>query len=182
MFAAGYSLYWFNGGPDFATRYWFPALVAFVVLTVRGAQSAAERLNASASSHPSPCGLRVAAFVASASLCAFPTVMPWRAMTKYYHYRGVSGAVRDLARTHRFGHALVLVRSRDRADYQSAFNLNPPTLESDAPVYAREVGRAHTEVLVRHFGDRRVWVIARRPGESRLTVAAGPLPPGTIPP
>jgi hypothetical protein len=183
VFVLGYSTYWFSGGPDLGARYWYPLIVPLAGLTVRGAQALTARLTQSGRlSHP---GARVGSVLLAASVVAALTMMPWRAASKYYRYRGVGGQVRALAVSHGFDGALVFVRSQDPEDYQSAFVLNPPTLDDAATIYARDVGPQHSAAVVAHFPDRVVWLIGRGlPGASdpmAFEVIAGPLPPGTVP-
>jgi hypothetical protein len=129
-------------------------------------------------------GARVGALMLAASVSALVVMVPWRAATKHYHYRGVSGEVRELARKAGFDHALVFVRS-DVRDYQSAFNLNPATLDGADTIYALDVGPSNRNVVVARFSDRPVWVIARPHPTSTsrgpLEVVAGPLPAGSVP-
>jgi hypothetical protein len=175
----GHSAYWFSGGPDLGARYWYQAVIPLIVLTVRGAEAVARRAS---TRHPSRMH-RVGVFVAAASLSAVITVLPWRSVTKHYHYRDVSGEIRRLAKQHEFERALVFVHTRDRAVYQSAFNLNPRTLADSATVYAFDAGRTHRQAVVRHFENRPVWVIGPLSHtDTRLGVLAGPFPPGTVPP
>ena len=182
-FLAGYSTYWFSGGPDLGARYWYPLIVPLAALTARGAQMVATTLGPrSAGRHT---GMRVGVFILAAGISAAVTFIPWRAVTKHHGYRGIDGDLRDLSAARAFGRALVFVHSDDPADYQSAFNLNPGTLESDAlTVYARDVDGASRRAVVAHFPDRPVWVVAReKDGDVRLPwkVIEGPLPPGTVP-
>jgi hypothetical protein len=180
-YVIGYSAYWFSGGPDLGPRYWYPAIIPMAALTAFGAQmliAALRRQNAA--SQPAA---RTAAFIVAATMCAGIVMVPWRAATKYYRYRGVGGEVRALAESRRFEHALVFVRS-DRRDYQSAFNLNPNTLHDSATIYAYDAGAAHRAAVVAHFPDRTVWVIGRSgsdPTRAPLDVIEGPLAPGTVP-
>lgn len=175
----GHGAYWFSGGPDLGPRYWYQALIPLVVLTVRGAGAVGLRVGRD---HPLRM-YRTGVFVAAACLCAVFTVLPWRSATKYYRYRDVSGAIRLLARQHRFEHALVFVHAQDRAIYQSAFNLNPRTLGDSATIYAFDAGRAHRQAVVAHFSDRPVWVIGPvRDGDTQVGILAGPFLPGTVPP
>ena len=182
MFVAGYNVYWFSGGPDLGARYWYPLVVPFAALSARGAQMLAERIRSPVSFSG---GARVALVLALASLVAGSTMIPWRAATKHYRYRGVTGEIRALAAEHGFEGALVFVRSPNRRDYQSAFSLNPPTLERAGTIYAFDAGPPSRAAVVRRFGDRPVWVIGRSHPEPRgaasFFVIAGPLPPGTVP-
>jgi hypothetical protein len=182
-YIAGHSFYWFSGGPDIGARYWYPLLVPLAALTARGAQMAVEQLRKSdACGAP---GARVGVVILVACVSAGVVALPWRAATKYYEYRGITSEVRALAEAHRFEHALVFIRSGDRADYQSAFSLNPPSLEGTGTVYAWDAGAAARARVVAAFPDRPVWVIERRPpgpeGEGPFVLTAGPLPPGTVP-
>jgi hypothetical protein len=179
----GYSAYWFSGGPDFGPRYWYPLMVPLATLTARGAQMASDRLQRRRPR--SHAGARIGVVILAASVSAAGVTLPWRAVTKYYRYRGIGGEVRMLAAARGFEHALVFVRSGDR-DYKSAFVLNPATLDGPATVYAFDAGAANRAAVVARFADRPVWVIGRPRAsaekEGPLEVIAGPLSPGTVPP
>lgn len=182
-FIAGYSLFWFSGGPDLGARYWYPLLVPLAALTARGAQMLAAAC--ARTGRLSLSGARIGAFMLVLAIGAAVTMLPWRAATKHYRYRGISGEVRALAASAGFGRALVFVRASERADFQSAFNLNPATFDGLETVYAFDAGPEHTAAVVRALADRPVWVIGRAdvaPGEpAPLVVIAGPLAPGTVP-
>lgn len=177
VFVLGYSFWWFSGGPDLGPRYWYPLLVPLAALSVRGACLLAESVSLSNA------GARVGAMIAVASLSASATMIPWRAATKHYRYREIGGQVRELAAKRGFGRDLIFVRSAARSDYQAAFNLNPPTLDSPRAIYAYDAGPEHRAAVVSHFPDHRVWVIGRQaPGRfSDFDVLSGPLAPGTVP-
>jgi hypothetical protein len=182
-FVLGYSTYWFSGGPDLGARYWYPLLVPFAAITARGTQMVSAELRGRGTSHA---GARVGALVLAAIVGAAVTTLPWRAITKHYRYRGISGEIRELASSQRFEHALVFVQSEaNRRDYASAFVLNPPTLDDPATIYAFDAGPAHRATVVAHFSDRQVWVIGRvrrdSDGQARFAVIEGPLAPGTVP-
>lgn len=184
IFMAGYSLFWFSGGPDLGARYWYPLLIPFAVLTVRGAQMTASVLS-DRCAIGSP-GARIGVLLLAATVAAAVTMLPWRAVTKHYRYRGITGEVRVLAEANGFGRALVFVRATDRADYQSAFNLNPRTLDGPEAVYAIDAGPEHRAAVVNGLPDRPVWVIGRREssspgGAAPFVVLSGPLAPGTVP-
>jgi hypothetical protein len=157
--------------------------VPLAALTARGAQMVSAKLHGRGGlSHA---GARIGALMLAASMSATFTMLPWRAVTKYYRYRGITGEIRALAASHRFLHALVFVRS-ERRDYQSAFNLNPKTLDDPETIYAIDAGPAHRAAVVTRFSDRPVWVIGRRrasgANNAPFDIIAGPFPSGTIPP
>jgi hypothetical protein len=85
--------------------------------------------------------------------------VPWRAVGKYRHYRGMRADVRQLARVHEFGRSLVLVRGANHPDYASAAVYNPINLSADAPVYAWDASVKIREDLLRAFPDRAVWIL-----------------------
>lgn len=166
----GHSFYWFSGGPDFGPRYWYQLLVPLVTLSVVAAMSIRDRVAA------------VVPFVVAAVACAAITFVPWRSVTKYHHYRDMSGEVAHLAAEAGIVDGLVLVRPAGPRDYAAAFVLNPPTLRHGATIYARDADSTNTAAVVTAFPDRPVWLIGR--GETAgtpFTVLAGPLPPGTVP-
>jgi hypothetical protein len=181
-FIVGYSAFWFSGGPDLGPRYWYPLIIPFAVLTARGAQMLAAVL--AVRGGVTHAGARVGVLVLVASVGAMVTVLPWRAATKHYRYRGIGGEVRALASAHHFEHALVFVRTAARDDYQSAFVLNPRTLDEPGTIYAIDAGPESRAAVVRRFADRPVWVIGRRDTASvarPFDVLEGPLAAGTIP-
>lgn len=172
---AGHSSYWFSGGPDYGARYWYQALLPFIVLTVRGVQILQQRLIARGTAKLA--ASRVTVFVMAASFIAFINIIPWRSLGKYYHYRGMSGDVNRLAQDHNFGVSLVFVQSQDQEDYASAFVLNPSTLKEPKTIYARDAGPAHNEALSRYYPNRPTWFVGRSPIDGdHLRVLAGPLP------
>lgn len=173
----GYQVYWFGGGPDFGARYWYQALVPFVLLTVRGVREARRRLRASEAPPGERASSRLGVFVAGATLVALATFVPWRALGKYHDFRGMNADVERLADRHGIRGALVFVREAEDYDYPRAFILNPPTLASDGTIYARDLGPEVRRQVEAHFPSRPVWIIAgtgdpstgfeivRRPGE-----------------
>jgi dolichyl-phosphate-mannose-protein mannosyltransferase len=175
-FAAGYSCYWFSGGPDLGPRYWYPCIVPLVILTLRGAVGLVERWSPAGSQ----VGPRLALALTGASLMALLTMVPWRAATKHYRYRNIGGDLRRLGDERGMAGGLVFVRSDRREDYQSAFNLNPAPLTGRGPIYAWDHDSAGRERVVQAFPDRPVWVVQRREGGFEVT--AGPLPAGRSPP
>jgi 4-amino-4-deoxy-L-arabinose transferase-like glycosyltransferase len=182
-YLAGYSLFWFSGGPDLGARYWYPLITTFAALSVHGARHLGVALERrGAVSHPDA---RVAAVLVAATIGAAVTMLPWRAVTKHYRYRGVGGEVRALAQSAAIHEALVFVRTSERADYQSAFVLNPPSFEHRGTIYALDAGPAANVAVVARFPGRTVWVIGRVPasadGAHPFAVIEGPLPPGTPP-
>jgi hypothetical protein len=173
----GMSLYWFSGGPDFGPRYWYQMILPATVLTVRGAQALASRLEQNGISRAS--SQRVWAFVALASLLGVVNLIPWRNLDKYHHYRGMRPDIRKLERDYHFGQSLVLVRGPSWPDYASAFSFNPPTFDRDAPgpIYARDLGAESNERLRSYYANRPVWVVAGPTQTGKgFELVEGPLP------
>lgn len=147
-FPLAYFPYYFSGGPDFGARYWFPAIIPLVVLSIRGMQSIAELAN-----------MKVWVAVAALCLMTLGTYVPWRAADKYHHYRGMRADVRELAAERGFGADLVLVRGKRFPDYASAFAENPIDLQSEATIYAWDRDLETRAAVLREYADRRVWII-----------------------
>ncbi len=137
---AGLNFYWFAGGADFGARYWYLVILPGVVLTLRGAQVLSARMQAATMPPEAPS--RVWAFVALATVVATLTFLPWRGLDKYWHYRGTSSAMRELAREHNFDRSLVIIRGYPWPDYASASFLNPPVIapDSQGPIFALDPG------------------------------------------
>jgi hypothetical protein len=159
-FAAGYSAYWFSGGPDLGPRYWYPAIVAMALLTVRGALVLVERWRAV----DARSGARMVAALGTATVLATLVALPWRASVRHYRYRDVTGEFRRLAAAPALRGTLVFVRGELRADYQAAFNFNEvPLGRSPAPVFAWDRGEASRERVRRAFPGRPVRFVGRSP-------------------
>jgi 4-amino-4-deoxy-L-arabinose transferase-like glycosyltransferase len=176
----GLNIYWFSGGPDFGARYWYAAFVPLLVLVWRGAETLAAHFE------EPEARARVWALAALATLSGVLNVVPWRSLDKYKNYRGTRADIGRLAAQHHFGRALVFVRSRQWPDYACAVPYLPPRFDREAPgpLYVQDLGPALNEKVVRYYSDRPVWVLDG-PTKSRggpVRVAAGPLPPGTVPP
>jgi hypothetical protein len=146
----GFSTYWFSGGPDFGARYWYLMLVPLLMLTLSGIQYLERET-----------GQRIRVLATVFVLCGGVVVnyMPWRAIGKYVHYRGMRPDIRQIAVDYKFGKDLVLIRGLRHPDYASAWIYNPLRWDSDEPVYASLENPALREDLVRAFPGRRIWIL-----------------------
>ncbi|MHC4470136.1 MAG: hypothetical protein ACYTDY_00205 [Planctomycetota bacterium] len=149
------SLYWFCGGPDFGARYWYLMLVPLLVLTVRGIERLEEKLG---SEEGEGSMVRVRAAVLLLGALALVNFFPWRAVDKYYHYRGGRPDMPRLAEEHGFGRSLVLVRG-SYDDYVSTFNHNPVDFRGDVPLYAWDKSPEVLAELVAAYADRPFWIV-----------------------
>jgi hypothetical protein len=166
-----YFFYYFSGGPDFGARYWMLMIVPLVALTARGLLWLAD----------SPAGARVTVAALALSACAVVNYLPWRAVDKYYHYRGMQPGVRTLAKSHQFDGAIVLVRGRQFPDYASAAIENPIDLTSRAPIYAWDRDAAARAATLRAYQDRPVWILeGPSVTKSGFRVVEGPLPAAVV--
>jgi len=172
-----YAPYWGNGGPDFGARYWYLVLLPAVALSARGLEGLEEQLGTADHRH-------VRATAAAAALCglALLTYFPWRALDKYHHYLRMRPDVPALAKSHRFGRSLVLVRGERFPDYASAAIYNPLDLHATEPVYAWDRSPAVRAQLMRAYPDRPVWIV-EGPSitQAGYRVVAGPLAAASIP-
>lgn len=157
-------LYWFNGGPDFGPRYWYLQFVPCVWLTLSGLRSAEDR-----AAEPA----RVRAFALVLVAVAWCTWMPWRAIDKYWRYRGMTPSFRGSAEED-LGRSLVLVRADRHPHFASVALLNPLDLESDAPVFGWDSGSRASERLIEHYAGRPVWFASQPDGRAEMELE-GPL-------
>jgi 4-amino-4-deoxy-L-arabinose transferase-like glycosyltransferase len=167
-----YFFYYFSGGPDFGARYWFVIVVPLVALTVRGIQV----LEAVA-------GPRVRLAVVALMTLTLVNFVPWRAIDKYHHFRGMRADVRALALEHHFGRDLVLVRGNRFPDYASTVPYNPIDLTGPSTVYAWDRSPKIRAEILRAYPDRRVWLIdGPSVTGTGFRIAEGPLSaPGLAP-
>ncbi|HTF86838.1 MAG TPA: hypothetical protein VK843_00395 [Planctomycetota bacterium] len=161
-------LYWFSGGPDFGARYWYLASLPALLLVCSALDALVPRLGTAG-----PRAFVVLALACASSLVSF---VPWRAVDKYYHYRGMQPGLRELEERNHFNRSLVLVRGERHPDYASAAVFNPLDWEADAPVYAWDRDLEARRALLAHYADRAVWIVD---GPSRtgrgFELVAGPL-------
>jgi 4-amino-4-deoxy-L-arabinose transferase-like glycosyltransferase len=166
IFPIAHVPYYFSGGPDFGARYWFPAIVPLVALSARGIETLARGT-----------GQRVSLAVGAMVVMTVVTYVPWRAVDKYHHYRGMRPDIRALAQEHSFGADLVLIRGRRFPDYAAAFAENPVDLRSSRPIYAWDRDSATRAAVVREYAGRRVWFVNGPSVTGRgFEIAAGPVP------
>jgi hypothetical protein len=157
IFVAIQSLYWFSGGPDFGARYWYPALLPCIVLTIRGLESIARTLE-----HDSEtvfAGTRVFLGVSALVLAALVTFFPWRSTNKYFQYRGMRPDIRSLIASVPLGRSVVFVRGRREPDYVSAAIYNPIDLQAAAPVFVWDHDVAVRKEVLAAYSDREVWFV-----------------------
>ena len=169
-FGLAYFPYYFSGGPDFGARYWFPAIVPLVALSARGIDAM------SLATHG-----RAWIAVGALSVMSLAIYVPWRAVDKYHHYRGIRADVRTLAAQQGFGADLILVRGRRFPDYAAAFVENPVDLQGRAAVYAWDRDAETRAAVLQAYPDRRVWLVD---GPSvtggGFRIAAGPLAAASV--
>ncbi len=177
-----YFFNYFSGGPDFGARYWFLMIVPFVALTARGTLTLGSQSDESAAasfSHTLSHTLTQTRWLTAVALAAIGGVfvfVPWRAIDKYWHYRGMTPAIATLARERNFSRSLVIVAGREAPDYASAATYNPLDVGDALPVYAHENSAAIDSALVNAFADRPVWFVdgPTKSGHGYM-VRAGPL-------
>jgi hypothetical protein len=149
-----HSFYWFSGGPDFGARYWYLVLLPAVVLTVRGGQALTALVGDADGTRA-----RVGIAIVAVTFLAVVNFVPWRALDKYRHFRGMRGDIVRLARDFQFGRSLVLVRGERHTDFPSAANYNPIDLQADEPIYAWDRDREARVEVLRAYIDRPVWIV-----------------------
>jgi len=144
-----HGFYWFSGGPDFGARYWYLALVPLLILAGRGLIELGGRVGAPGRVWASGTLLLVSALVVG---------VPWRAVDKYYGYRGMVPDIRRLAQDLGWGaNDVVLVRGERHPDYASAAVYNPLDLSGPGPLYVWDRDAPTRAALVQAYPGRRFW-------------------------
>ena len=171
-----YSLYWFNGGPDFGARYWYLMLVPLIILTVRGIFSLEERISSELTSLADR-GIPITIAVLLLCIITMVNYLPWRAIDKYYHYLGMRPDIHYLDEKYHFGKSIILIRGESFPDYQSAWVYNPLDPYSSAPIYAWDQNPQVRAQVLAAYSDRPVWIV-NGPSitQDGYKVIAGPLP------
>ncbi|MEP6573593.1 MAG: glycosyltransferase family 39 protein [Gemmatimonadota bacterium] len=152
---AAYFLNYFSGGPDFGGRYWFLMIIPCVALTAR----AIDRFDWTPG-RGVPLGGRLLAGAGVLTVGALLAFYPWRALDKYFHYRGMRPDILALAQQHQFGRGLVLIKGGDVPDFASAAIYNPLDLKADTTIYAWDRSGEVRSELLRAFASRPVWLVS----------------------
>jgi hypothetical protein len=167
-----HAFYWYSGGPDFAARYWYLSIVPLVALGARGVLEVGRPADG-----PEQASLLTAGAVLL-SLLAVVTVLPWRAVDKYHHYRGMQPGIREILASGDFRDSLLLVRGQQHPDYASALVYTALDPYGDEPIVAWDRSDRVREALRRAYPDRTAWLVA---GPSitgaGYELAKQPLPP-----
>ena len=180
VIAGIHSLYWFSGGPDFGARYWYLVIVSCAALTARGVVAVGDSLTSPAGADGvdamAGAQTRVTTGALALTLAALLTFVPWRAIDKYYHYRGMRPDVREIDMQRSLGRSLVFIRGKRHPDYASAVIYNPIDLAAAVPLYAWDASPEARAEALRVYADRPVWFIdgPTRSGAG-FAVVAGPL-------
>ncbi|HEX7478568.1 MAG TPA: glycosyltransferase family 39 protein [Polyangiales bacterium] len=178
VFAVVFSqaFYWWSGGPDFGARYWYTAIVPLTLLSARALLLLDERL---AHAHLTRPFTLAAALLSLTALLLF---VPWRAVDKYHHYRGLHPGLRELLGSHDLGRSLVLLRGAIHPDYDGATNHTPLDPYANGPVVYWDRDPNVERRLLAAYGDRPVWVVdGPSRAQGRYILVQGPLPPGSQP-
>ena len=170
-----YALYWYGGGPGFGGRYWFLALTPLVLLGARASLALDPVIGARMGDGEGRSGRLTAALVAM-SVIVLTVYLPWRAIDKFYRFRGMRPDVRVLAERYDFGRSLVLVRGLATPDYASAATYNPLDLNASTTVYAWDRDPSTRAQVLDAYSDRPVWLMNGPSITGRgFEVVAGPL-------
>jgi len=169
------SLYWFSGGPDFGARYYFLAVVPLVVLTVSATRKLGETLEVAPSSSSRGQTIILTGLLVL-SISSLINFVPWRAIDKYHHYRGMRPDIRHMLAATDFGPALLLVSGKAHPDLNSALVYTATDPYGEKPVIAWDSSPSIRQRLLEAYPDRQVWLIdgPSRTG-SGYRVTAGPL-------
>ena len=85
--------------------------------------------------------------------------IPWRAIDKYHHYRGMRPDIRRIAAAHPLQDGIVLVRGKRHPDYASAMAYNPVDFSAARPLYAWDRGSDVRRQLAAAYPGRAFWIV-----------------------
>ncbi len=174
------SLYWFSGGPDFGARYYYLAVIPLTALTAQALIRLGQTLPSRPPSSPRlPVSLLAGLLVLSTG--ALTNFLPWRAIDKYHHYRGMRPDMRTLINAQGFADGLLLIKGESHPDLESAIIYSSRDPETTAPVIAWDRDADVRQRLLRAYPDKTVWLID---GPSRTgagyQVMTGPVDPAAL--
>jgi len=167
-----HSAFWFSGGPDFGARYWYLVIVPCVVLTARVLWSP----DPDDAILPRGRAPAVAVLFSITALCLY---VPWRAVDKYRHYRGVRADLLTMRNEAAYRSGLVLVSGNRHPDWASAAIANDVTIgTTPSPVFAWDRDADTRRRVLDAFPDRTVWLVNGPSVTGRgFEVVRGPIAP-----
>ncbi len=146
--------YWFSGSFYIGPRYWYIALLPFLVLAASGIGAIEARMTAPAQSRLPSVLLLLCCF----GLLGFTS---WRGVTKYHDYRNFTDEIPQRYLAGEFGNALAFLPDNDSIG--SAIFFNDPFLAPDQPIFLRNKGP-----------EANAAVAAALPGRPMLEIALDP--------
>jgi hypothetical protein len=150
-------LYWFSGGPDFGARYWFLAIVPLVALSARALETLRGSLGGVVDEAGAPRLVLPGALLLTVSTML--VFVPWRAVDKYYHYRGMRPEARALIADPQYRDGVLLLRGRAHPDLGSAEVYEDLRFASAVPIVAWDRNATVRAQLARAFPTRRFWIV-----------------------
>ncbi|RMF58463.1 MAG: hypothetical protein D6748_08570, partial [Calditrichaeota bacterium] len=152
-----YSLFWYNGGPDFGARYWFLIIIPCVILTARGLTTLTNLINRDS---PEDYSLSPTLLpILSLALLTLFIYIPWRSIDKYYHFRGMRPDIKRFIHNDQFNNSIVLIQGPPHPDYVSAAIYNPFDFFSSKPIFARDINSIVRNRLFSVYQDRKFWLV-----------------------
>lgn len=171
------SLYWFSGGPDFGARYYFLVIVPLVALTAQALRYIGQSVAGNGFS-AAEASATVFTGVLVVCVAAIINFVPWRAIDKYHHYRGMRPDIRTIVSETTSGSTLLLINGEVHPDMNSALVYSALDPYGDQAVIAWDRSPEVRRRLLDAYPDREVWLIdgPSRTGAS-YRIVAGPLDP-----
>jgi len=93
------------------------------------------------------------------SIGALTAFLPWRAIDKYHHYRGMRPDIRHLIDERDIGNDLLLISGKDHPDFNSAIVYTAVDPYGDRPVIALDKNMEIRQKLLAAYPGRNVWLI-----------------------
>lgn len=153
-----YFFYWFPGSHYVGPRYWFPAILPLVYLSVRGTEAISDRLSVGNSDQTAA---RIATTVIILCLCATTVFLTYRSVTRFHHFRGYHDHFRHLDLSNDKGSAPLVLAGGDVGNIGSAYFLNDPFMSRSSPVFAKDLGPEGNKALFMAFPGRPIIKVDR---------------------
>lgn len=144
------ALYWFAETYYFGPRYWFLAAFPIFYLSARGCEALYQRLQGTGESGV----IRLESIIWLLCIVGLCVFLPWRGVAKYHEYGDFHPEFRSAVATGVFGNAVVIFEKTGNEG--SAFMLNDPWLEADAPVFLLDTGTLDDTALQAAFPGREI--------------------------
>lgn len=175
-----YGFYWSAANFHIGPRYWFLTFVPVVAITGSGICELCRRALSAPDGRATMHRLLFILFAMSA--IGMTSFLSWRGTGKYFELRHWHSDYRAIAARPELRHALIFIKNATAAEIGSAGFFNPIELDSDHPVFVKDLGPESNRKVAAAFPNREIYFARSRSADgTKAHIIAGPLSRDSLP-